>query len=152
MTNFSSVTITLKISDDISLAVLLHRDGTINRKGNGTEKIDNNFFIGLTKEPIFDNLIKSMSPDIEQYFNKVYGAPNMKGKKCELEIVWTGENNVTGTKFMYGTKSIGPPRPISDFVVNSIRLTDPWFHEQQKRRALKKAAKAQKEKILNSLS
>ena len=128
------ITLELQIENDPALFILLHRDGTINRKGNGSEIIDNNFFMGLTAtSKMLDELGGLVNEEFMQFMDKVFDAPGKEGKKCSIEIALEYSNQeMHGTKFYYGTKSIGPPKPVSDFVIRAIELTNPWYYEQQK--------------------
>jgi hypothetical protein len=60
----------------------------------------------------------------------------MKGKSCSVEIVLSNGTETTGTKFLYGSESMGPPPPVGKFVLKAIKLTDPWYNQNQK--AIKK--------------
>ena len=127
------LTIQLNIEGESSLMILLHSDGTINRIGNGTMEIDKNFYIGMTDTaPILDQLSKLMDDDFKQYINHVYDLPEKSGKNCFVEIVMGIDSQTQGMKFMYGSESMGPPRPVSSFVMKAVELTDPWFKQQQK--------------------
>ena len=42
------------------------------------------------------------------------------------------DQETKGTKFSYESDSLGPPPPITDFILKAIELTDPWFYQQQK--------------------
>ena len=137
----TNITIELQIEEDTSLVIFLHKDGTINRKGDGTTKIDKNFFMGLTETiPIIEKLNRLIDEEFEQYLNNVYDLPDKKGKTCSIEIILANEKETKGVKFFYGSDSYGPPKPIGDFVIKAIELTDPWYNTQQK--MIKKNKKA----------
>ena len=125
------VTISLEIEQVASLNILLARDGTINRKGDGTYNIDKNFFIGITDTNIFQNLMKYVTEDFRTLLGKVYDIPDKEGKSCSIEIVLGGENEGNGMRFNYGSDSMGSPRPVADFIEAAIKLTDPWFYKQK---------------------
>lgn len=125
--------IEMKIAGKQSLLILLHKDGTINRMGNGTAHVDKNFFIGVTDTvDILQELTSSITPDFENALNKVFDLPEKKGATCSLEIVMADGKETKGIKFIYGTKSVGPPQEIKDFVLKAVALTDPWYLQQQK--------------------
>lgn len=133
MTELIYVTIELKIESDTSLIILLHRDGTINRQGDGSTNIEKNFFIGLTETiPILEELNTLINEDFEQYLNKIYDAPEKSGRICSIEIILANKNETKGTKFSYGSESMGPPKVIGDFVIKAIELTNSWYNKQQR--------------------
>ena len=124
--------IELKIEDDISLMILLHRDGTINRKGDGSHKIDHNFFMGQHQNNGFKELIDTIDSDFENFLDKVFDIPDKKGKLCSLEITLSDSKKTTGARFLYGSESLGPPPPVTAYVKQALKLTDPWYYKQQK--------------------
>ena len=129
---YEATTIELNIDDESSLVILLHKDGTINRKGDGTQEIDPNFYIGIQQDSIFTKLTKTITPDFESLLNGVYEDPDKKGKTCMLEITLSDGKETKGVRYTYGFESMGPPKPIVDYVLKAIELTDPWFKEQAK--------------------
>src|SRR5689334_24051587 len=59
---YDGVIISVDISNRNCLDILLANDGTINRKGNGMpDTLDNNFFMGITKDKFFDSLMNGIS-------------------------------------------------------------------------------------------
>lgn len=131
MEDYSIITISLEIEEEASLNILLASDGTINRKGDGTYKIDRNFFMGITDTSLFQRLKKYITDDFNACHGKVYDLPGKEGKSCTLEIVLSGGKEGNGMKFYYGADSMGPPLPVAEFVEAAIHLTDAWFYEQQ---------------------
>jgi hypothetical protein len=133
MTSLDHLLVEMKIAEQQSLLILLHKDGTINRMGNGTTQIDKNFFIGITETVgMLQELVGLITTDFEAALNKVFDLPEKKGDVCSLEIVMADEKETKGIKFIYGIKSVGPPQEIKDFVLRAIELTNPWFQQQQK--------------------
>jgi len=128
---YNFMTVTLKIEDQTSLAILMHKDGTINRKGDGSINIDRNMFMGVAKEPLFDRFIATLHPDLDQILGKSGEMPDQKGKKCSVEIALGDGKEGTGSLITYGSDLMGPPLPIVEFVNNAVRITDPWYREQQ---------------------
>lgn len=130
--SYEATTIELNIEDEPSLLILLHKDGTINRKGRGTEEIDRNFFMGIQKDSLLSKLTKSITADFESLLNSVHDYPDKKGKTCILEITLYDGKKTKGVRYTYGSESKGPPVPIANYVNKAIELTDPWFNEQVK--------------------
>ena len=134
MDEYLMTTITLGIETETLLALLMHIDGTINRKGDGSMKIDNKMFMGITDEKIFQELMKYITDEFKDFFGKVYDLPNKQGKTCSIEIILGKDNGTDGVKFIYGSDSMGPPRPVAEFVEAAILITNPWFYKQKKDR------------------
>ena len=133
MTSLDHLFVEMKIAGKQSLLILLHKDGTINRTGNGTIHIDKNLFIGVTDTAgILQELTGLITTDFEGALNKVFDLPEKKGDVCSLEIAMAEGKETKGIKFIYGTKSVGPPQEIKDFVLRAVALTDPWYLQQQK--------------------
>lgn len=130
---YAMTTIELSIEDEPSLMILLHKDGTINLQGRGTEEIDNNFFIGMQKEGLFAKLTQSITPDFESLLNNIYDDPDKKGKTCILEITLSDGKETTGVRYIYGSESVGPPVSITNYVKKAIELTDPWYNKHAKK-------------------
>jgi hypothetical protein len=73
MTDVAYITIELKIDNDSSLMILLHKDGTINRKGDCSFNIYNIICMGITETgEIISELSKIINQDFEQYLNDVF--------------------------------------------------------------------------------
>jgi hypothetical protein len=128
MKTLEFLSIEIKVQDETVLVILIHSDGTINRKGDGSENPDLPFAMGMgDTKGIFKELVPLITNDFESCFNKVFDDPDRKGKICTLEIKLGDESNITGCKFIYGLDSIGPPIFLNDFVIKSIELTNSWY-------------------------
>ena len=130
--NYEATTIQLDIDEESSLMILLHKDGTINRKGSGTEEIDHDFYMGMQEDSLLTELAKLVTPEFQNLLNRVYDFPDKKGKTCMLEITLFDGKETTGVRYTYGSESMGPPIPIANYVKKAIELTDPWYKEQVK--------------------
>jgi hypothetical protein len=130
--NYEATTIELNIEDEPSLMILLHKDGTINRKGRGTEEIDKNFYMGIQKDSLLTELSKLITPEFQSLLNKVNDYPDKNGKICMLEITLSNGKETKGVRYTYGSESMGPPIPIANYVNKAIELTDPWYNKQVK--------------------
>ena len=140
--DYSAVVVSLEIEGEIALLIMLHEDGTINRKGRGTEEIDKNFFMGMQKDSVFHKLMNHIDPALNAQLGKTIKMPNQKGKRYDISIVFESGNineimlgtgkAAMGVHCTYGSQSEGPPMSISNFVKKAIELTDPWYNEQVK--------------------
>ena len=100
----------------------------------GTGAIDNrenDLFIGIVQEPLFQRLISHLSDDSLKYMG-TYDIPDKVGIPCTLSIGLTFDNaDNSGFVFQYGSESRGQPQEIASFVTAAVRLTAPWFEEQK---------------------
>ncbi len=126
-----TVFVSLKVDDKVRLFVLLCADGTINRQGHGSANDDaGTLCLGVTQEPLFQQFMAKVDDGIFAYAG-VYDVPNKEGKKCELKLLFDTEEGGTGFKFNYGSESQGPPKDINALVREAVRLSEPWFQQQQ---------------------
>jgi len=128
-----AIMIVLEVDTEQILFLMLASDGSINRSGTGTlEWQKPGMFIGITKEPLFEELRAEISP---AWFDQqgVYDAREKKGRSCELTISMKhNDGRQTDLLFRYGSKSMGPPADVNHFVKRAVTITDPWFHRQLK--------------------
>ena len=68
------------------LYILLSKDGTINRLGDGTLACkDHNTYNGKTQDKIFEKVVSTFSSNIFEHCGE-YDIPEKKGKNCELKV------------------------------------------------------------------
>jgi hypothetical protein len=139
MTKLDYLSIEIKVQTETVLVILIHSDGTINRKGDGSQNPDLPFAIGMgdTRE-IFEKLNPLVSNDFENHMNGVFDDPGKKGKECSLEIRLGMDSKSTGSRFIYGADSMGPPKSVSDFVVKALELTEGWYNRAGKNAEVQK--------------
>ena len=128
MIKLNYLTIEIKVQGETVLVILIHSDGTINRKGDGSQNPDFPYALGMgdTNE-MFEKLSPMISNDFENYLNRVFDIPEKKGKECSLEIHLGMDSKITGFRFVYGSDSMGPPKSVNDFVVKALEVTDAWY-------------------------
>ncbi|GAB4427056.1 MAG: hypothetical protein OHK0039_45250 [Bacteroidia bacterium] len=119
-------------SKDI-FSLMLARNGALNRLGSEDEEGSTAFFMGRTDEPLFDQLLASLSDDMLELTGR-YEYPDLRGERCVLTITLEGQDLETGFEFTYGSEAVGPPEEIVDWVDRAITLTDPWYEAQLVRR------------------
>ncbi len=128
MIKLDYLSIEIKVQEETVLVILIHHDGTINRKGDGSENLDLPYAMGMgDSKEIFEKLNPLITSEFEDSLGKVFDIPEKKGKTCSLEIMLGTDSKATGCRFMYGLDSMGPPKSVSDFVVKSIELTNAWY-------------------------
>ena len=129
---YDGVTIEIDISNKNSLAILLAKDGTINRKGSGVvDSLDKDLFMGLTNDKIFDSLMNGISNDLLKYCNTT--SPNCDTAKqtCKVEIAFGNNNSVCKIEHCVNGTLNDLPKPIKEFIEKAIMVTDPWYLGQK---------------------
>ncbi len=132
VSDIDAVSVTLEADEKQLLFVLLAADGTINRLGTGeANNKDNSLFIGITREPLFDQLMTNLDDDMLGHMAG-YEVPDQRGMPCKLSIALSFTNaEDNGFAFRYGSESQGPPDDICEFVTVAVQLTDRWFEQQK---------------------
>ncbi len=130
--DITALFIRLEVEEELSLYVMLARDGTIHRLGRGT--IDNDqheMYTGKTSDQLFESFIYEFDVSMLQYAG-VYEDSDAEGRACKLTMSFQmgDEEESVGFEFRYGSDSQGPPVEICDLVVSCIDLTEPWFEHQ----------------------
>ena len=114
------------------LFIVLDEDGSINRQGDGSPDCkDNDLFIGITKDKLFDQLRPLISSEMEQFLDMTYDIPDKKGRPCDFKILFGSPNIETGVQFLYGELSQGIPTPFRNFTIQAVELTEKWFQTQK---------------------
>jgi hypothetical protein len=114
------------------LVVLLARDGSINRMGNGTvnPEVDDTWYIGKVEEPLFDQLMMVVPNDILEYAG-AYDPADRRGIECKCTIMFGHEDGrATQFEISYGSESEGPPLELQTIIRRAVELTDPWWKAQ----------------------
>ena len=125
--------ITLKVDDNQVLFLLISNDELINRKGDGNlDCKDNDLFIGKYSDNLFGKIKPYFTEEMNEYIGQTFKNNEIKGRTCDLSILVKGDNFETGTQFIYGELSQGPPNPFRSLVIKAIELTEPWFQEQKR--------------------
>ena len=105
----------------------------INRLGTVTiDNKENDLYIGITKDQLFEHAITYITDDILKYMGS-YDIPDKKGLACRLSIgIQFNDEEENGFGFSYGSESEGPPDEISELLIAAVQITDPWYQSQKK--------------------
>jgi hypothetical protein len=125
------VLITLEVEDKTSVLILLAKDGTITRKGDGSTGSDAlPLTQGVSPDGHFEALMMTVNEDIFPYAG-VINQPAKAGRDCRLSIVFQGPNEVDYSfRVLYGEDSKGPPQELSQILINAVKITEPWYQQQ----------------------
>ena len=124
------VLITLEVGESTPVFILLSRDGTIHRKGNGNPAADLPLKQGHSDDGHFEALLMTIDESIFQYAG-IIRLPKPEGKECRLTIIFQGrgEGDIS-FRIIYGSESEGPPQELAEILINAVKLTDGWYNEQ----------------------
>lgn len=128
--------IEVELKDSGSLFILLAKDGTINRKGD-LKTPNKNFFMGITKENLFDKLIQVTPNELSAYNNKVHVLADTTKSVNKIKIGFSSSDGDSGFEYYTDEPIDKLPKPIQDFINSAIQITDPWFNSQQEMTKLK---------------
>ena len=136
------IVIELRVASKPALFVLVAADGTVHRLGTGTvNNTERDLFIGRSADRVLDQLRAGIRPEWLDHQGS-YDAPDKKGLPCELVVLMRhSDASESGLRFLYGSKSQGPPREICDFVERAVSITEPWYQEQKRRAARSKVGR-----------
>ena len=119
--------------DDEALMLLLSRDGTINRMGDGTPPAGegSTLYIGRVREPLFERLMEVVPSSLWQF--RHVGRIDLNdrtGADCLLTVLF-GHSDGRGFRFeiLFGSESGGVPRELQIILERALELTDPWWQE-----------------------
>lgn len=124
------------VSEGVSaLSMLISRDGTLGRQGNGLLPADTVAVRGLTDGSVFNTLINQLDERVFPHAD-VYDHPHKIGIPITLSVVFMGkdEKDVAIFEFRFGseTQDVGELLPYFDvFVGQAIALTDAWYEEEK---------------------
>ncbi len=108
--------ITLEVAEKTTVFILLSRDGTIHRRGNGS--------IGGTTTPLMRGV--SQDGQLDALMMTVH-----PGNQCVLSIIFHGTKGEEYLyRVIYGDQSEGPPKELAEILLNAVKITEPWYQQQ----------------------
>jgi len=133
------VLITLEVGDRTALLVLLAKDGSVHRKGNGNA--DNTELVlaqGISHDGHFEALMMNIDESIFHHTGLIR-LPNPVGRECRLSLIFQGKDDVDFSfRVIYGEESEGPPAELAQILINAVKLTEAWYTGQLKPEEIKK--------------
>ncbi len=118
-----------------ALSLLISRDGTLGRQGNGVLPPDPIAVMGQTDGKVFNTLMDLLDERVFPHAD-VYDHPHKIGIPITLSVVFMGksETDVAIFELRFGseTQDVGELLPYFDmFVGQAIALTDAWYAEEK---------------------
>lgn len=129
--------VSLDVGDKNALLIVLAKDGTICRHGNGNPDKQMEMLKGVSDLQHYEAFMMTVHEELFA-FSGVFEQTPIVGRPCKMMIVFSGPNGEeAGFKCNYGEDSQGPPREIAEMLINAVKITDPWYESERKN--LKKA-------------
>lgn len=126
--------IDLLSNEQSALSLLICRDGTLGRQGNGVLPADTASVMGKSDGQIFSTLISLLDEQVLPYAD-VYDHPNKAGIPITCSVVFQGkETEVAIFEFRFGseTPDVGELLPYFDsFIAQAVALTDSWYEYEK---------------------
>ena len=123
--------ISLDVGEKNALLIVLARDGTICRHGNGNPARQMETLKGVSDLEHFQAFMMTV-PEHLFGFSGVFEQTPIVGRPCKLMIVFSGpDGEEAGFKCNYGEDSVGPPRELTEMVINAVKITDGWYESER---------------------
>lgn len=117
-----------------ALSMMICRDGTLGRQGNGKLPADKESVLGSSDGKIFNSLIDMLDERVLPHAD-VYDHPNKIGVPITYSIVFLGHGQETAIfEFRFGseTTDVGELLPFFDgFIAQAVALTNDWYAQEK---------------------
>jgi hypothetical protein len=125
------ILITLEKGEKTILFILIDKDGTLHRKGDGSVGHGElPLIMGKSEQGHFDALMMTINEDIFKYAG-VISMPERAGVECRLTLVFQGPEGIDYSfRVIYGEDSQGPPIELAQILINSVKITQEWYESQ----------------------
>jgi hypothetical protein len=113
-----------------ALAMLMHRDGTVNRQGDGSLPRIRHLVIGMTDGTFFRQAVDLLDERVLDHAG-VFDHRDKFGVPLNYKIIFAGDNHVATFSFSLGTesKNVGDILPYLDgYIKRLVLLTDDWYY------------------------
>ena len=122
--------VSLDVGEKNALFIVLAKDGTVCRRGNGNPDKELPLLKGHSDLQHYQAFMMTVHEE-HFLFSGVFEQTPIVGKPCKLMVVFSGpDGEEAGFKVNYGEDSLGPPREVVEMLVNAVKLTDPWYDEE----------------------
>lgn len=133
-TDIQKFRIDIVSGSESALSMMLGRDGSIGRQGNGKLPADAVSVLGGSDGSIFNSLIEMLDDRVFPHAD-VYDHPHKIGTPITYSIVFLGrEQDTLIFEFRFGseTADVGELLPYFDgFISQAVALTDAWYAEEK---------------------
>jgi hypothetical protein len=114
---------------DLVLTILLAREGSIHRAGDGTASpADNALYMGVVKEPLFDQLMEVVPDELFRYVGRLE-LENREGVDTTLSMMFQhSDGRAFPFEILFGSDSGGVPLEAQAILRRALELTDEWWN------------------------
>ena len=130
--DIEQIRIDIESEGQSALSMLIHKDGTLNRQGNGSLPPVKVAAIGMTDGAVFHKLLELLDERVFAHAG-VYDMPEKTGTPIRYSLVFLGEKpKVKVFEFRVGlqNKEVGELLPYVDaFINNAAALTNDWYEK-----------------------
>lgn len=139
--NIQKIKVDINADGESALSIMLCKDGTVGRQGNGNLPAHNTSIMGMIDSTVFQKTIEQLDEDVFPHHG-LYDHPNKIGIPINYKISFQGsEPHVKSFEFRLGmdNKDVGNLLPYFDqFIQLVVAQTESWYQstlEQQPKRA-----------------
>ena len=123
--------VSLDVGDHNALFIIMAKDGTICRKGNGNPDKEMEMLKGVSDLQHFEAYMMTVDENWFM-FSGAFEQKPMVGRLCKLLVVFSGPGGEeAGFKCLYGEDSQGPPKEVAEMLINAVKLTEGWYEEER---------------------
>ncbi len=125
--------VSLDVGDHNALFIVMAKDGTICRKGNGNPAANMEMLKGNSDLGHYEAFMMTVNEEWFIFSGPIEQIP-MVGQPCKLLVVFSGPNGEeAGFKVTYGADSLGPPKEVTEMLINAVKLTDGWYDSEREK-------------------
>lgn len=128
--DIEQIRIDIECDGQSALSMMLHKDGTVGRSGNGSLPRNGKAVLGVVDPSLFAGLIESLD---EQMLARaaIYDHPNKLGRSILYRVVFLGPKpQLARFEFRLGeeNRDVGDLLPLLDaFCGKAVALTEEWY-------------------------
>jgi hypothetical protein len=121
---------------DPVLFILLARDGSINRMGDGTpSSAGDTLYIGVVNEPWFDQLMEVVPVELFRYIGRLE-LEDREGIDSTLSVIFQHKDGrVLPFEVLFGSESGGVPLELQTILRRALELSDAWWNDERTHRS-----------------
>lgn len=125
--------ISLDMGEENALFIVMTKDGTICRKGNGNPAAHLETLKGYSDLGHYEAFMMTVDENWFMFSGAFEQTP-YTGRICKLLVVFSGSHGEeAGFKCIYGEDSQGPPKEVAQMLINAVKITDGWYDEEREK-------------------
>lgn len=125
--------LSLDVGGKNALLIVLSKDGTICRHGNGNPNANLETLKGYSDAGHFEAFMMTVTDQLIGYAG-YYEQQPIVGQTCQLIIALNGPDGAeVNYKCVYGADSQGPPAELAEMLINAVKITEGWYNEEREK-------------------